>query len=108
VSAHTETIAQLKAAAELAWSARWQMSRDMNHDDVVNLADFRLLASWLFFAPGDALLLMTMIYATPVVSWHRSAVAVRHRLGDRLAGHPRVLCPSRLDCAGLTTVATAA
>ena len=66
MEAHTEAIAQLKAAAEIAWNARWQMSWDMNHDNVVNLADFRLLASWFFFAPGDALLLLVTIYATPV------------------------------------------
>jgi len=63
---HADAIAQLRAAAQIAWSLRWDMSWDMNHDNVVDLADFWLLASWFFFAPGDFLLLAAMIYATPV------------------------------------------
>lgn len=66
MDAHAAAIAQLKAAADLAWSTRWNTSWDMNHDNVVNLTDVLLLASWFFFAPGDALLLVTMIYATPI------------------------------------------
>jgi hypothetical protein len=66
MDAHAEAITHLKAAAETAWAARWDMSWDMNHDDVVNLADLWLMTSWFFFAPGDAVLLLAMIYATPV------------------------------------------
>ena len=66
MDAHTEAIAALKAAAEIAWNLRWDISSDMNHDNVVNLADLWLLTSWFYFAPGDAILLLAMIYATPV------------------------------------------
>jgi hypothetical protein len=66
MEAPAAAIAHLKSAAEIAWTARWQMSWDMNHDDVVNLADLWLLTSWFFFAPGDAILLLAMMYATPV------------------------------------------
>ncbi len=65
MDAHAEAIAALKAAAEIAWSLRWDMSWDMNHDNVVDLADLWLLTAWFFFAPGDAILLLAMIYATP-------------------------------------------
>jgi hypothetical protein len=57
-------IAHLKEAAEAAWSARWQTAWDMNHDGSVNLTDVWLFLRWVFFAPGDFVLLALMLYTT--------------------------------------------
>lgn len=66
MDANADTLAQLRESAEIAWGLRWQMSWDMNNDGAVDVADFWLMTKWFFFVPGDGLLLLTMIYATPV------------------------------------------
>jgi hypothetical protein len=52
------TIAQqhLRIAAELAWDARGRCTWDMN--GAMNGADTWLWLKWVFFAPGDLLLLL--------------------------------------------------
>ena len=57
---------QLRSAAEQAWDIRWQIASDMNGDGVVTIADVGLWIKWIFLAPGDFLVLLTLIYATPI------------------------------------------
>ena len=57
---------QLRAAAEQAWDIRWRIASDMNGDGVVTIADVGLWVKWIFLAPGDLLVLLTLIYATPI------------------------------------------
>ena len=49
---------QLRIAADLAWDARWRFTWDMN--GAMNGADTWLWLKWVFFAPGDLLLLLLM------------------------------------------------
>jgi len=59
-------IAHLKDAAEAAWQARWQLSWDMNNDGSVSIGDFWLFLRWVFFVPGDFVLLLMMLHATTI------------------------------------------
>ena len=53
---------QLRQTAERLWEERWTFDADMNGDGVVNLSDVWLWVNWLFFAPGDLLLLLCMTH----------------------------------------------
>jgi hypothetical protein len=55
---------QLRTAADLAWDARWNFTWDMNNDGVVTISDAWLWLKWVFFAPGDLLLLLLMKFGT--------------------------------------------
>ena len=57
---------QLISAADLAWSARWKIAWDMNGDGVVTISDAWLWLKWVFFAPGDFLLLLLMKHGTAI------------------------------------------
>src|SRR5262245_60359150 len=57
-------IEQLRSAADFAWHARWNIVSDMNGDGAVTISDAWLWFKWLFFAPGDFLLLLLMKYGT--------------------------------------------
>ena len=57
---------QLKIVADLAWNVRWQIALDMNGDGLVTISDMWLWLKWIFFAPGDLLLLLLMKYWTPI------------------------------------------
>jgi len=57
-------IEQLKEAAELAWGLRWQFAWDMNGDGIVSILDVGHWIAWIFFAPGDFILLETMLRPT--------------------------------------------
>ena len=59
-------IQQLKAAAEQAWDIRWRIASDMDGDGVVTISDVGLWIKWIFLAPGDLLVLLAMIHATPI------------------------------------------
>jgi hypothetical protein len=50
----------LQTQAKIAGTLRWQFSWDMNGDGVITISDTWLLLKWLFFAPGDYLLLWFM------------------------------------------------
>ena|SRR5713101_7473981 len=56
---------QLKIADDLVWDIRWHIAWDMNGDGVVTISDAGLWLKWIFFAPGDLLLLLLMMYGTP-------------------------------------------
>jgi hypothetical protein len=51
---------RLKQEASAAFSERWQFVADMNGDGAVTISDVGLWLKWVFFAPGDALLLAFM------------------------------------------------
>lgn len=51
---------RLQRAGEEAWSERWRFVQDSNGDGVVTTADVGGWAEWLFFAPGDWILLGLM------------------------------------------------
>jgi hypothetical protein len=51
---------QLERSAEVAWDERWRFVQDSNGDGVVTTADFGGWAEWLFFAPGDWIILGLM------------------------------------------------
>ena len=51
---------QLRRKGERLWDERWTFTADMNGDGAVNLSDLWLWAQWMFFAPGDLLLLVCM------------------------------------------------
>jgi hypothetical protein len=53
----------LKAQASSAWNERWRFAWDMNGDGVTTISDTLLWLKWLFFAPGDWVLLMIMQHA---------------------------------------------
>jgi hypothetical protein len=44
-----------------AWKLRWAFDLDMNHDGQVTITDIGMLCRWIFFAPGDCLLLGIML-----------------------------------------------
>lgn len=50
----------LKEQAIFASNERWRFVWDMNHDGVYTISDTFLIFKWLFFAPGDWVLLMIM------------------------------------------------
>jgi hypothetical protein len=58
-------VQQLRIAAEFAWNIRWKIAWDMNGDGMVTISDVWLWLKWIFFAPGDLLLLLLMKYRTP-------------------------------------------
>jgi len=60
---------QLRTAADIAWSTRWQFARDMNGDGLVTSADAVLWLKWIILAPGDCVLLLLMMHGTPVASF---------------------------------------
>lgn len=51
---------QVRQKAERLWDERWTFTADMNGDGLVDLSDVGLWAKWVFFAPGDLLLLVCM------------------------------------------------
>jgi hypothetical protein len=57
---------QLRIAAGLAWNVRWSFAADMNGDGLVTISDAWLWLKWIFFAPGDLLLLLLMSHGTSV------------------------------------------
>ena len=42
---------------EAAWDNRWYFSSDMNQDGLFTIADIGLMLKYVFFAPGDFLIL---------------------------------------------------
>src|SRR5712675_1416458 len=46
-----------------AWDVRWIFLADMNRDGYVTISDFWLWIKWVFYAPGDWILLMLMMHA---------------------------------------------
>ena len=52
----------LAKAAEITWDARWSWQNDMNGDGLVTISDVGAMTQWIFFAPGDWLLLMWMMH----------------------------------------------
>ena len=60
---------QLRTAADLAWSTRWQFAWDMNGDGLVTSADALLWLKWIILAPGDCVLLLLMMHGAPVASF---------------------------------------
>jgi hypothetical protein len=48
------------AQAELAWNTRGAFGWDMNGDGQTTISDVWLVIKWLFYAPGDWLLLVFM------------------------------------------------
>jgi hypothetical protein len=42
------------------WQARWHFAADMNGDGVFTISDVWLMAKYVYFAPGDALILSVM------------------------------------------------
>lgn len=44
-----------------AWALRWAFDLDMNHDGQVTISDIGILCRWIFFAPGDCILLGIML-----------------------------------------------
>jgi len=59
-------VVQLRAAADAAWSQRWHFVSDLNGDGLITISDTLVWAKWIFFAPGDWLLLMLMSHAPAV------------------------------------------
>ena len=57
---------QLRLAANAAWDERWRLAWDMNGDGAITISDAWLWLKWVFFAPGDLLLLILMKYAASV------------------------------------------
>ena len=55
-----EAARQVRQKAERLWDERWTFTADMNNDGIVDLSDVGLWAKWVFFAPGDLLLLVCM------------------------------------------------
>jgi hypothetical protein len=51
---------QLRRSADLAWDKRWTFVKDANGDGIVTTADVSHWAEWIFFAPGDWLILAIM------------------------------------------------
>ena len=66
MAANSATEQQLRIAAEFAWNIRWKIAWDMNGDGVVTISDAWLWLKWIFFAPGDLLLLLLMSYGAPI------------------------------------------
>ena len=60
---------QLRTAADIAWSTRWQFAWDMNGDGLVTSADAWLWLKWIILAPGDCVLLLLMMHGAPVASF---------------------------------------
>ena len=60
---------QLRTAADIAWSTRWQFAWDMNGDGLVTSADALLWLKWIILAPGDCVLLLLMMHGAPVASF---------------------------------------
>lgn len=44
------------------WHARWQLEFDMNHDGAITISDVWAWLMWLYFAPGDFIILGTVKY----------------------------------------------
>src|SRR6516164_8504919 len=74
---------QLRTAADIAWSTRWQFAWDMNGDGLVTSADALLWLKWIILAPGDCVLLLLMMQGTPPCGCDRAAV--RHRASGCLS-----------------------
>jgi hypothetical protein len=53
----------------MAWDVRWIFLTDMNGDGVVTISDFWLWAKWVFYAPGDFMLLALMLKAPSVAGF---------------------------------------
>ena len=52
---------QLKFAGQLAWERRWSLATDANGDGIITISDFWAWVEWVFFAPGDFVLLSMII-----------------------------------------------
>jgi len=57
------SVEQLRLAARGAWAMRWKFDWDINEHVISNVWRF---LKWIFFAPGDLLLLLLMKDATAV------------------------------------------
>jgi hypothetical protein len=44
-----------------AWTFRWIFVADMNGDGLITISDFWLWVKWVFYAPGDCILLGVML-----------------------------------------------
>jgi hypothetical protein len=64
VAPDAPAITQLKEAAEIAWAARWQFSWQMDADSIISISNALHSIGWIFFAPGDFILLETMLHPT--------------------------------------------
>jgi hypothetical protein len=60
---------QIRSLAEAAWKLRWRIAEDMNGDGALTVSDVLAWCQWVFFAPGDYLLLVTMSNWTPVAAF---------------------------------------
>jgi hypothetical protein len=60
---------QIRSLAEAAWTLRWRIAQDMNGDGALTISDVLAWCKWLFFAPGDYLLLVTMMEWTQVAAF---------------------------------------
>ncbi len=58
--------AQIMTAADAAWAERWQFVKDANGDGLITISDAMGWLGWVFFAPGDWLLLMLMSHAPSI------------------------------------------
>ena len=47
-------------ALEAAWHERWHVALDMNHDGAFTLMDVWAWFDWLYYAPGDFAILLTL------------------------------------------------
>src|SRR4051812_49330686 len=54
------TAQELKFSADVEWAIRWNFAWDMNGDGQITITDFGLIFKWLFYAPGDWLVLIMM------------------------------------------------
>lgn len=50
----------MREIAGQAWDSRWGFPKDINGDGLVTISDVGGWVSWVFFAPGDFLLLATV------------------------------------------------
>lgn len=44
-----------------AWATRWIFVADMNRDGFITISDLWLWVKWIFYAPGDCILLGVML-----------------------------------------------
>lgn len=56
----TMTPQHMSDLGDRLWDARWQWAGDFNRDGVISVSDVWLGFQWIFFAPGDALILIIM------------------------------------------------
>ncbi len=47
---------------DAAWHERWHVALDMNRDGTVTISDIWAWVPWLYYAPGDLVLLSTITY----------------------------------------------